>query len=307
MTRTFHTHAGPSTLSTLALGLLLACGSGGAGPDVQEKDIPTVVVPKDIQYLEVGQDLPVTPDPGVTDPGQIDDSSIKDPETGSGEDVTVVPEVPHDPGTCIPKCDGKDCGNDGCGGKCGTCPGNHECIAFTCICVPDCADRECGDNGCDGTCGPGCPTDVTCLPWGKCAKSGPCSSSTTLSCASSTSTSDNGWSGNSDVMDVYSCSGVPAHGPERSYLFVPDQSGDITIELANSFIGDPPDFLNVYLVEDQGDGCSANSCVAWNHTFISAAVEAGRNYWILVDAVENDSGGFYLDLDCSWYVPSADP
>jgi len=60
-------------------------------------------------------------------------------------------------------------------------------------------------------------------------------------------------------------------------------------------------FLNVYLIRDQGDGCSSKSCIGFDHTFISASVEADVNYWIVVDAVENNSGGFYLDLDCDWY------
>jgi len=302
MTRSLHI---PTVIfAAPVFGLLCACGSGGAGTDEQEMEIPTVVIPKDIHAIEVGYDLPVTKDPGQPpqDPGTGSETAA-DPGIVPDEDVLVPHDVPFDPGVCIPKCDGKDCGIDGCGGKCGTCPANHECIASSCICVPDCANRECGDDGCGNDCSPGCAGDVTCLPGGKCAQSGPCSSSTTLTCASSSSTGDNGWSGNSDVMDVYSCSGVPAHGPEKAYLFVPDESGDITIELANSFIGDPPEFLNIYLLEDQGEGCSANACIAWNHTFIATTVEAGRNYWILVDAVENNTGGFYLDLDCNWYVP----
>ena len=42
------------------------------------------------------------------------------------------------------------------------------------------------------------------------------------------------------------------------------------------------------------------NCMTWNHTFLSATVEAGTDYWIVVDAIQNDSGGFYLDLDCDW-------
>lgn len=33
---------------------------------------------------------------------------------------------------CIPDCDGKDCGDDGCGGTCGTCDDNLQCVDGVC-------------------------------------------------------------------------------------------------------------------------------------------------------------------------------
>ena len=57
---------------------------------------------------------------------------------------------------CIPSCAGKDCGPDGCGGSCGTCPAGVPCEAGVCACVPACDGKECGDDGCGGVCGT-CP------------------------------------------------------------------------------------------------------------------------------------------------------
>ncbi len=60
---------------------------------------------------------------------------------------------------CIPDCTGKECGDDGCGNPCGQCPeGAPECVDFKCVlpCTPDCAGKECGDDGCGGLCGT-CP------------------------------------------------------------------------------------------------------------------------------------------------------
>lgn len=42
-----------------------------------------------------------------------------------------------DSGICIPQCDGKQCGNDGCGGSCGICEGkacsaDFQCVPFNC-------------------------------------------------------------------------------------------------------------------------------------------------------------------------------
>jgi len=59
-------------------------------------------------------------------------------------------------GGCLPECDGKDCGPDGCGGNCGTCPFGSTCnSANICeiVCVPDCTGVECGSDGCGGSCG----------------------------------------------------------------------------------------------------------------------------------------------------------
>ena len=69
--------------------------------------------------------------------------------------------APFDPcvqGTCeacVPACDGKECGDDGCGGICGACGAGDTCIGGQCLgCIPKCDDKQCGDDGCGGECGP---------------------------------------------------------------------------------------------------------------------------------------------------------
>ncbi len=104
---------------------------------------------------------------------------------------------------CVPNCTGKSCGDDGCGGSCGTCLGGqtctngacscpsgylcsdstcHECCADadcptnqvcdrqsqTCVCAPNCTDKTCGGDGCGGSCG-ACPDGQTCTASGTCA------------------------------------------------------------------------------------------------------------------------------------------
>jgi len=67
------------------------------------------------------------------------------------------PRVPGD-------CDGKQCGDDGAGGGCGTCGGDLVCLDFQCVakpCVPDCDAKECGDDGCNGSCG-SCGANASC-------------------------------------------------------------------------------------------------------------------------------------------------
>ena len=63
---------------------------------------------------------------------------------------------------CAPACLGKECGNDGCGGLCGLCPGeNAKCIQGECVCTPDCGCKQCGSDGCGGNCGE-CPDGNGC-------------------------------------------------------------------------------------------------------------------------------------------------
>ncbi|MBQ9394757.1 MAG: hypothetical protein IJU23_04470, partial [Proteobacteria bacterium] len=54
---------------------------------------------------------------------------------------------------CVPNCDGKSCGEDGCGGSCGQCRSNEVCTDNACVCVPNCEEKSCGDDGCGGSCG----------------------------------------------------------------------------------------------------------------------------------------------------------
>jgi hypothetical protein len=69
---------------------------------------------------------------------------------------------------CEPACDGRECGDDGCGGSCGSCPDGTVCSsAGRCLCEPACDGRECGDDGCGGSCG-ACGDGFVCGPDGRC-------------------------------------------------------------------------------------------------------------------------------------------
>lgn len=58
---------------------------------------------------------------------------------------------------CTADCSQRQCGDNGCGGQCGTCPTDYTCdgdgICQPPPCQPDCADKICGDDGCGGLCG----------------------------------------------------------------------------------------------------------------------------------------------------------
>lgn len=61
---------------------------------------------------------------------------------------------------CVPECEGKVCGDDGCEGECGTCEEGETCTeaeeggtVCEANCVPDCEGKTCGDDGCGSECG----------------------------------------------------------------------------------------------------------------------------------------------------------
>ena len=84
-------------------------------------------------------------------------------------------EYPRDCGfgPCPVDCEGRECGDDGCGGLCGTCNANEHCQDGQCIsCQPDCDGRECGDDGCGASCGT-CPGDENCSTAGLCLSESP--------------------------------------------------------------------------------------------------------------------------------------
>ncbi len=72
---------------------------------------------------------------------------------------------------CLPECSGKVCGDDGCGGQCGSCDPGSSCVNGQCQagCTPDCAGgKNCGDDGCGGKCGPDCDNQTNFCIEGKC-------------------------------------------------------------------------------------------------------------------------------------------
>ena len=77
--------------------------------------------------------------------------------TGGGTTGVGTGGVVGGNGECLPNCEAKQCGPDGCGGSCGWCSGTDSCQAGACVqvegCTPDCADKMIGqDDLCGGVC-----------------------------------------------------------------------------------------------------------------------------------------------------------
>ncbi len=90
---------------------------------------------------------------------------------------------------CVPDCEGRTCGPDGCLGQCGVCAAGTACSDGQCVawsCTPACEGRECGDDGCGGSCGT-CSGDTFCLPaTGTCNVADPCDGITFEGCCQGT-------------------------------------------------------------------------------------------------------------------------
>ncbi len=92
-----------------------------------------------------------------TDGDRIADCVDKDDDNDGVPDISDC--QPLNPN--VPNCKGKQCGDDGCGGSCGSCTYPDTCIGGRCVCQPNCAGKQCGPDGCGGSCG-SCTYPDTC-------------------------------------------------------------------------------------------------------------------------------------------------
>lgn len=136
-------------LTSLFAGLLLLPGC--PGDDDSKDPAPEEVTVLDgtadigLQLEDVGrQTEDIRPEEVVPD--------IPAPDEMAAPEVVDV--VTPDETICVPECEEKECGEDGCGGQCGACEGAQEvCNQGLCLCVVACDGKECGDDGCGGQCG----------------------------------------------------------------------------------------------------------------------------------------------------------
>jgi len=65
---------------------------------------------------------------------------------------------------CVEKCEGKNCGDNGCGGTCGVCSPGEVCNSGLCKCSQPCGSKECGFDLCGNGCGKGiCGYGFACI------------------------------------------------------------------------------------------------------------------------------------------------
>jgi len=165
----------------LALGLFVACGeNGGTTQPADQGGQPDAKVTDDAG----GQAENVTPDSGAI-PDQGGEVCVPQCEgkecgpdgcggvCGTCEQGKTCNESTGKCEACQPNCEGKECGPDGCGGVCGTCEQGKVCNETTGLCEecqPNCEGKECGNDGCGGSCGT-CPDErPVCTKEGQCVE-----------------------------------------------------------------------------------------------------------------------------------------
>ncbi|MBM4370594.1 MAG: hypothetical protein FJ098_03025 [Deltaproteobacteria bacterium] len=145
--------------------------------------------PADVAAADAGADRQL-PDTGTdiaadAAPDSLPDVPRQDLTVDTGTDILTQPDTGEDvaPDTCQPACGGKDCGDDGCAGTCGTCDEHYACIEGLCTLQPWCGDGICDTDppedktSCPQDCGGGpnlplCVEDIECLGGQTCAEMG---------------------------------------------------------------------------------------------------------------------------------------
>ena len=110
-------------------------------------------------------------------------------------------------GTCTPDCNGKACGDDGCGGQCGTCPDGETCNASGQCKAPECGLPENWERTCNGYCGADWNMYYTCSCAAGCATAGNCCPDYKSCCGATDPCHGIGYEGCCKGTVVYYCDG----------------------------------------------------------------------------------------------------
>ncbi len=136
--------------------------------DAAKIDLPldTKMDQSDETQADAGKDLLVDLAP--------DSAADTADDMGADLDLSDSVDLP-DNVVCVPSCEAKECGSDGCGDVCGNCPAaapicTQEGLCKT-TCVPQCDGKECGPDYCGSECGT-CADGIACED-GIC-QDGPC-------------------------------------------------------------------------------------------------------------------------------------
>lgn len=169
---------------------------------------------------------------------------------------------------CVPNCDGKPCGDDGCGEPCpDRCERPDRCNLETgrCECEASCGDRRCGEDACGNPCGSTCERTGDGAPTsqcysGTCSSNGQCDTDELVTCWPD---SDGDRQGDRNAREVTYCRTCPADmvdnnkdcddTDERAFegqdewFNVPANGGSWDFNCSNRIETDP---------ETQPDGCN---------------------------------------------------
>ncbi|HYC55534.1 MAG TPA: DUF4215 domain-containing protein [Candidatus Binatia bacterium] len=143
----------------------------------------------------------------------------------------------------------------------------------------DCDDGDNEDNdGCDAEC---------------LLEGGTCVDDADLLC-NDTDTWDTLDDGSTDRIEFYGCEEWFESGREYTYLFAPEFSENVLVEVFSEFGVDH----DVFVLLDDGLGCQPGNCIASGEDSAEFVAGAGEFYYIVVDGFEGDAGAFTIDLSC---------
>ncbi len=124
----------------LVFSVALACSSEGGDTTAADTSAAVdvggeadIAAPTEDVAVDTAEpvDVPAAPDVPTEAP-----DATEVPDMGMDPDVAAVEDVPDVP-VCVPACEGKNCGQDGCGGVCGYCNADFpECVEG--VCQPYC-------------------------------------------------------------------------------------------------------------------------------------------------------------------------
>lgn len=189
---------------------------------------------------------------------------------------------------CVPDCSGKACGDDGCGGNCGTCPDAQSCVASpgACAIAADCPEtRECKEVPGD-TCASAFAIEA--LPYSDTRSTGGFYTDYGLV----------GWSCEAQADGTTTQSVVGFFARDVAYAFTAPKDGLYRFGLDT---GDPVFNASLYLVSDCAD--TEASCLAADererNERLWVELDSGETVYAIVDGVNNftnQSGSYTLEV-----------
>jgi len=178
---------------------------------------------------------------------------------------------------------------DGYGGDEGAYHLTFDCAGGT----PACGDGSLdpGEQCDDGNTAAGDGCSATCT-----IEDGTCNPVYTLHCGDSDSWSTTTYD---NKVQEYGCTGLTESGPEYTYQFVAEATGEVNVTVTPV---NPSDDLDVFVLLKQGASCMPGNCVehgvsvgAENITFNALA---GQTYYIVVDGYQGASGDYDVAVNC---------
>ena len=230
----------------LAVVAILGCGGGASSSSKPE---PAA----DVDAADV-----VAPDVGPV-PSDTNADEVAASDQGTSPADPGLPDAAPPLDTCL--CAGKACGDDGCGGTCGTCGDGEACIQGACQPLPDPECQPIATLGCGDTAGG--PLD------------GP---------------------GSTDTVAAISCVGYDYSGPEKAFALDVPAGTSVTARVTTA--EDEDDEVDVALLGSTTGACSGEDCTAQSQSAATVTTEAGTTYTALVLAFEGAVKDFELTIEC---------